>query len=358
MIFNPLRKFRWFLLTLLMGTLASAQYPTPTPKTEASGSSASTSVTQEKKDIRYAAKVNGVGIPQRDLDELVAFSKSNRAEPPTEDEAFDIKLNLLNGLIFAEVQKQKAAEADIPVSATEIQLALDSIRANFNFNDKDFLSSLASKGLTEDEFRKTLEEEIRVRKYQESIMDQFEIKFSDEDLSDWYERNKEEFKSPAIARISHILFALPEDATAEMVSQVRQQALKVLDQIVNAGEPFEEMARLYSADEISAASGGLLGDFTQDNLIPAFQNVVFKMQPSQITEPIRSSAGLHLVRLDRLLPSRQMTFEEVKESGLIQMDYIRNQKALYFRDWLVKEREKAQVEFLDPEIIPKDARAR
>lgn len=306
-----------------------------------------------EEEEKFAATVNGEGIPQSDLNTLLKYALENREDEPTVDERFEMKLNILNGLVFAKMLFQKAMEADIPVPATEVERNLGQVRNNFE-TESEFLKSLAEQGHTLKQYKKTVENELRVRKYQEKIMDDFEIVVTEGDLKDWYEDNIDDYRTPEYARIAHILVALPEDSKKPQVDAAYQEISDIRRQVISGAQDFEMMARLYSDDIDSATRGGALGIFSKGIMRPRFEHFVFSSEEGEISEPILANDGWHIIKVLNRIPSRHLTFEEAKESGTLENDYVKNQKALYFRDWLARQREKTRVEIIDPEIVTLD----
>jgi peptidyl-prolyl cis-trans isomerase C len=135
---------------------------------------------------------------------------------------------------------------------------------------------------------------------------------SDADVSrrarELYLSSPERYRTPAQARASHILVARSADGRA------REQAESLLAR-VRAGESFEALAREYSADGATAASGGDLGWFASGQMVKPFEEAVAALNSSGDLGPIvETQFGFHVVRLDARRAAGVRPFEEVRDS--------------------------------------------
>lgn len=113
-------------------------------------------------------------------------------------------------------------------------------------------------------------------------------------------------------RASHILLrAAPMDSSADssahaQIRQLRQRAM--------AGEDFAELAREYSEDTGSAERGGSLGTFGSGRMVPSFEDAAYALEEGEISEPVRTRFGWHLIRLDERmpLPSFEEAYNELR----------------------------------------------
>jgi len=132
----------------------------------------------------------------------------------------------------------------------------------------------------------------------------------DEKALEAYARNKyqatfDKYQVPAKMRASHILIEKKDDKSY-------QQAMELLNKL-KAGADFAEMAKEYSKDPGSAARGGDLGYFGEGQMVKVFEDAVKALQkPGDLSMPVESDFGYHIIRLDDRKPKSTLTFEEVK----------------------------------------------
>ena len=162
----------------------------------------------------------------------------------------------------------------------------------------------------------TTPERLRLR-YLEVSLDEITagIKADDEELRALFETEPERFVTPEKREVSHILASAPLDAAADAVAQARERLAALKDRIV-AGESFEDLARETSDDPGSAAGGGALGFIERGIMDPAFEEAAFALAPDDVSDPVRSSFGWHLIKVTSVQESRGATFEEVRDQVL------------------------------------------
>jgi len=96
----------------------------------------------------------------------------------------------------------------------------------------------------------------------------------------------------------HILLTFPEGATGEQRDSVQQLALDLRRRVVEEGEGFAILAREYSRDRGSAAQGGDLGWFERGEMVPAFDEAAFALEPGEVSRPVETPFGLHLITVE------------------------------------------------------------
>ncbi len=124
-----------------------------------------------------------------------------------------------------------------------------------------------------------------------------EVAISGAEIQDYYDANPEEFEQPARVRVK--VSVIDKAPTAADSAASLQRALDLRQEILD-GADFGEIARLESADESTSADGGLIGVFGRGAMVPAFDTASFEAPIGQLTEPVETSFGYHLIEvLDR-----------------------------------------------------------
>ena len=139
-----------------------------------------------------------------------------------------------------------------------------------------------------------------------------EIKITEEEMKEYYQRHTAEFKQPEGVKLKHILFYVPKDADNKTKEKALNRAKQVRAQLLK-GAKFEEFAKIYSDDTASREKGGDLGILRKGETIPEFEEKVFKLKPGEISEPILSPYGYHLVKVEKKVPEEILPFEKVKD---------------------------------------------
>jgi len=131
----------------------------------------------------------------------------------------------------------------------------------------------------------------------------------DEELRTLYAETEQQYVTEEQRRAAHILLELKSDADDEQVAAVMQKAQSLLQQI-KQGADFAEIAKQESADPGSAKQGGDLGFFEKGMMADEFDKVVFALEKGQLSEPVQTSFGIHLIKLLDIRPSSGQTFEQ------------------------------------------------
>ena len=141
-----------------------------------------------------------------------------------------------------------------------------------------------------------------------------------------YESRRKEFMIPEARKASHILFAADASAGDDARKKAREQADMVYKQLSAKPERFAELAKKYSNDPGSAANGGDIGLISRGAMkdVPEFEAALFKLKEGEISEPIASGLGYHIIKLTKLQPAQGMSFDKVRAQ--IELD-LRNQRA-------------------------------
>ncbi|MDQ7783217.1 MAG: SurA N-terminal domain-containing protein [Desulfomonilaceae bacterium] len=139
-----------------------------------------------------------------------------------------------------------------------------------------------------------------------------DVKVPEEDVRAYYETHPEEFVVPQRVKVSHILLRVPEDADDEKKESVRKKA-EALHAGIKGGEQFEAVAAAESQDEESAKKGGYLGFFSKGTMDPKLEEVAFNMEVGQVSEPLLSEEGYHLIRVDEIAPEKKVEFDLAKD---------------------------------------------
>lgn len=153
------------------------------------------------------------------------------------------------------------------------------------------------------------EEQVAVE-YVELSLDKLaaEVKPTDEQLKAYYEEQKTQFTSKERRKISHILFAGGKDKAAE--DQALQKALQAQQAL--QGKDFAVVAAELSDDKLTAKRGGDLGLFTAGTMEKSFEEAATQLKLGEVSNPVKTAFGYHLIKVTELVPGEIKTFDAVK----------------------------------------------
>jgi peptidyl-prolyl cis-trans isomerase D len=165
----------------------------------------------------------------------------------------------------------------------------------------------------ENKARFTTPEQVRVAYVELAAADVAgDVPVSDDDVRAYYEAHKDEFTEPEQRRASHILFLVPEGSKPEADQAARKQAEETLKRL-RAGESFAALAKQLSQDPGTKAKGGDLGYFGRGVMDKAFEASVFSLKKGEVSEPVRSAFGYHIIKLDDVKGGAAKSFESMRD---------------------------------------------
>jgi len=141
---------------------------------------------------------------------------------------------------------------------------------------------------------------------------QKDITVSDEEIRGYYGSNPKEFTDPEQIHARHILLKVPKDADEKTSDGIKKKIEEILAGI-KGGEDFEKAAAAESQDETTAKKGGDLGFFGRGTMNPDLEKIAFELEPGEISDPVLTSQGYHLIRVDEKKAEKVHPFDAVKE---------------------------------------------
>ncbi|MBM2803684.1 MAG: Chaperone SurA [Deltaproteobacteria bacterium] len=229
---------------------------------------------------RYAKEKMSRGFPTGSLEQI------NSADREV------LEQFITDRLLEAEVR-----EAGLGVSEDEVSRYIAQVQKSNRLSDDDLKAALSREGQTMTSYRANVKVELE----KSEIIDRQvrrKVNITDEDVERYYKLNTKNYRSPERARIRHILLALPENAPAERAQSAMEKSQELYQKIIAGGEDFAGLAREYS-EGAGRAQGGDIGWVNRGSLIAGLEDVAFqKLSVGQVSEPFRTSMGVHIVKLE------------------------------------------------------------
>lgn len=200
----------------------------------------------------------------------------------------------LETMISDEVIRQEAEKTDIEVTQEEIDAEITVYEEQYG-GKEGLEEALATSGMTVADLEKEAETYLTIKKLIEP-----EIEITDEEISTYFEENKESLGEAAQVEASHILVE-----TEEAANEVKT---KLAD-----GGDFAELAKEYSVDTVSAENGGELGSFGAGEMVAEFDEAAFGMEVDEVSEPVKTDYGYHIIKVTGKTDAVEATLEDSKE---------------------------------------------
>src|SRR5450759_1527223 len=157
---------------------------------------------------------------------------------------------------------------------------------------EDFKKNLAREGTSLESLKKDIRSQMmRIRLLRREIKSK--VMVSDEEIGEYYNKNRQDYEGKEAVRIKQILLLLPPKADKVTRAKLKNEAQKLRRRIMN-GESFDFLALNYSQGP-AAAQGGDIGFIGKGAIIPEVEVVVFSLSVEQLSEVIESSVGFHII---------------------------------------------------------------
>jgi peptidyl-prolyl cis-trans isomerase D len=133
-----------------------------------------------------------------------------------------------------------------------------------------------------------------------------------DEIKQFYEQNLSQYAKAEERQASHILITVDKSGGDAAKTKARALAEQISNDLRKDPSKFAELAKKYSQDPGSAAKGGDLGAFSRGSMVKAFDDAVFSMKPGEISQPVESEYGYHVIRVTAVNPGQMRSFGEAR----------------------------------------------
>ena len=234
------------------------------------------------------------------------------------------KRQVLNNLIQNRIQLQLAKRIGIRINDENLNGTISNIAAESQVTLEQFRSILEEDGYDYEEFRENIRNEITITQLRKrQVINRIVVSEKEIDNFLSNEDSKNIFQTEI--RLSHILLALPQAATENEITQIKQVALKIRTDLI-AGADFSEIAKTTS-DGSNAKTGGDLGWRRVDDIPSLFQDYIPDMKIGDISELIQSPSGFHIIKISDLKDMEKSVVEQTNARHiLVKINELRTSK--------------------------------
>lgn len=205
------------------------------------------------------------------------------------------------------LQSPEASQVIVPPE--QVDAAVQEI-ANRYPDDHDFTSDLSQNGLTPDTLRQALQRELRFSSVLGKIAAR-SIDINDLDVQLYYEMNKERFKQAETRTARHILITINDEYPENSRDNALQRIRQVAAQASSNPKQFGKLAKQYSECP-TAMEGGKLGTVPRGQLYPQLDDILFSLFNGQISEPVESEIGFHVLLCEQIFPARTISLSQAR----------------------------------------------
>lgn len=262
------------------------------------------------------AKFGDTVITTKDLERIISYYEPERRKVIEENPQMKLAIlkQIVTNKIVSEVAKNKGF------------LNKDNVKEQLELINEHFITSFF------------LKEEI-IKNYSPS----------EKEIKDYYEKNRFEFINvPEQVRARHILIKLNQPIKEEEKKKALERAEHIIKQL-KEGADFSKLVALYSDDPGTKTRGGDLGFFGRGKMVKSFEDAVFSLKPGEISQPVFTNYGIHIIKVEEKKEAQYNPFDSVKE--LVKKKVIEEKQKQMVIDYLEGLMKEKRVEFYDKNIF-------
>ncbi len=252
-----------------------------------------------------------------------------------------LKASIVNYLVQNQVIKDKAAELNVTVTDKQLQDRMKQIVTQVG-GQKKLDKLLKEQNVTQAQ----LEDQLKAQMLQDAVQQKVYagITVSQADIEKYFNNpaNKSQFNVPESVDARHILVKTKAEA----------EKVRALLEADNTDANWKKVAKQYSTDTGSKNNGGSLGNFPKGRMVKAFEDAAFALKVDQISQPVKTQFGYHIIEVTKKTPASKQTLDQAKATIEQQLKFQKQSTA--WEDWLKKAMAAAGVGYaagFDPALL-------
>jgi peptidyl-prolyl cis-trans isomerase SurA len=269
----------------------------------------------ESRDIvdRVVAVVNDEVILLSDLNVMLnpfisRLGEYQYSQQQQEQLAYRLREEILNQLINEKLTDQQIKKHGIEISKKEVDNSIEQMKQANRLTDEDLRSALSEQGLSMEEFREKIREQIlRSKLVNQEIKSRIVI--TREDIKRYYDQEYGNQNESKKYHLRSILMQVPARANEREKSAIENKMQSIHEKL-EQGESFTDMAKIHSIPAL-ASSGGYLGAFTLNTIAPRIRDAVADLKPGEFSPVLDTEQGYQIFFLDKIESYEGEPLEEV-----------------------------------------------
>ena len=255
------------------------------------------------------------------LERAVSNLKLNNAQIPPKEFLFE---RVIEGMIMDEILLQKGEQFGVRISDQELNETLNDIASAEGLTLKEFKEKLEKEGESFKAFRESVKNEYIKRRVQSGLV-RPKIVVSEQEIKNYIDSSEGENLISTEFKIDQILIKVPSNSDKKMIKEYENKAIEISNEL-NNGLSFEEAIMKYSDLKDEDNFGGLY--WKKRSEIPSlFEKEIISMEKGEVSNPIKSGAGFHLIKLTDLRGDAiQIEKQSLVQHILIETSEIRSPK--------------------------------
>ena len=245
---------------------------------------------------------------------------------------------------------QRGKELGYTLSDTQFKGVVDNIRKENKIeSEEQFQAALKAENMTMADLRRNLERQMIYQRVQQNEV-LAKIGVTDDEARKYYDSHLKDFTTPPTVTLREILVTVPGDpkvmnVAADEAAKARSEEIR--RRVTAGGESFEKLAADVS-DSPSKANAGLIGPLSVSDLSPELRRLVESMKAGDVSEPVRTTRGYQLLKLETITPTQTLALEQAREQ--ISEHVFTDKRKAEFQKYLQKLRSQAIIEWKNEDV--------
>jgi len=236
-------------------------------------------------------------------------------------------------------QEAKKSGVGIIVKDEDVMEVLKDVLAKQKLSMQEYLKNLANEGNSLESVKKEIRGQMmRARLLRREVKSK--ILVSDEEIGEYYNKNRQDYEGKETVRIKQLLLLLPPDANKTIKEKMKNEALQLHKRVMH-GESFDLLIVKYSQGP-AAAQGGDVGFIGRGTILPEVEAVAFRLPVGQVSDVIESSVGFHIIQVLDKQGAGVKPIAAVREEIKTKIEDEKLDKK--FDEWIASVRAKSHIE--------------
>lgn len=279
------------------------------------------------------AVVDGEEIGADEFNEIIETKFGGAGRPLPRAMAEQMKSKIVSSLVDKHLIERELESADVEASEEEVQKEVKRFKERLP-NPEAYEKFLERRGMSEEEFKERIRKDVKLKNL---LRDRQGIEVTEEEARKHYDDNIDRYKEPEKVKARHILIKAEGEADEK---EAKKRAKELAEKARKEGTDFAELAREHSEGP-SASKGGDLGSFARDRMVDAFADKAFSMKEGEISDPVQTKFGYHVIKHEGHKEASTESFDSVKEDIVSKLERKKFRNAV--DQFVAKLREDAEI---------------
>lgn len=288
-------------------------------------------------------------------DEIIRLAELNEKFSPLEQQIrsqghpsgreeeliYQKRMEVLNDMIDEKLADQQISEAGIMVNPSEIDHAVEQVKAINRYTDEELRQALALSGIDMERYREEIRKQI-LRNKLVNLKVTSSIIITQSDIDAYRDAHPEIYGPRKQYQLRNIMMDIHTGADAQNRQSVYEKMTAVLE-MLDDGQSFAEVAKRYSEGR-NAVEGGMLGSFTLNDLEDNIADALSQLEPGQFTSVIETEYGYQIFYVEEVIDASSKTADE--SASEIRRKLYEQQVNERFQAWIEKLRQDAHIKII------------